>query len=147
MEKLLDDQITKQIGEAFAQMQAPVQILFFGSHEPCAYCGEVQQLLEEVAASHDKVNLALYDIQADRGLADRYRVDKAPTIVVAAADGGQISDLGIQFSGIPAGHEFATLINDIMIVSGRDSGLSPEVRDFLKHLEEPLLLQVFVTPT
>ena len=107
----------------------------------------MQQLLEEVATTHDKVNVTVYDIQADRELADQYHVDKAPTIVVAAADGSQISNLGIQFSGIPSGHEFATLLNDIMMVSSRNSGLSAEVREFLKHLNQPLLLQVFVTPT
>jgi len=147
MEKLLDDQTIKQIGEAFAQLKEPVQILFFGSRTQCDYCAEVQQLMEEVAATHDKVNVTVYDIQADRELADQYHVDKAPSIVVAASDGGQISNLGIQFSGIPSGHEFATLINDIMMVSNRDSGLSAEVREFLKHLNQPLLLQVFVTPT
>jgi len=147
MDKLLDDQIIQQIGEAFAQLKEPVQILFFGSRTQCDYCAEVQQLLEEVATTHDKVNVTVYDIQADRELADQYHVDKAPTIVVAAADGSQISNLGIQFSGIPSGHEFATLLNDIMMVSSRDSGLSAEVREFLKHLNQPLLLQVFVTPT
>jgi len=68
-------------------------------------------------------------------------------IVIAAKDDGQITDFGIQYAGIPAGHEFGTLINDIVLVSGRDSGLSEEVRQFLKNLEKPLHLQVFVTPT
>jgi hypothetical protein len=33
MEKVLNDQIVKQIREAFAEMQEPVQVLFFGSKE------------------------------------------------------------------------------------------------------------------
>ena len=56
-------------------------------------------------------------------------------------------DYGIQYSGIPSGHEFSTLINDILLVSGRDSGLSEQARDFLQKLEKPLHMQVFVTPT
>jgi len=35
----------------------------------------------------------------------------------------------------------------VILVSGRDSGLSAEVREFLKNLEKPLHMQVFVTPT
>ncbi|WP_345325495.1 hypothetical protein [Candidatus Villigracilis proximus] len=80
-------------------------------------------------------------------MAHKFNVDKVPAIVIAARDGDEIIDLGVQYSGIPAGHEFGTLINDIVLVSGRDSGLSEEVRAFLKNLEKPLHLQVFVTPT
>jgi alkyl hydroperoxide reductase subunit AhpF len=39
------------------------------------------------------------------------------------------------------------LINDILIVSKRDSGLDTKTREFLKNLDKPLHLQVFVTPT
>jgi glutaredoxin-like protein len=39
------------------------------------------------------------------------------------------------------------LINDILIVSKRDSGLTKETREFLKNLDKPLHLQVFVTPS
>lgn len=147
MEKLLDKQFVNQISEAFAQLKEPVEILFFGARENCEYCAETQQLLEEVAAINDKVHVIVYDLQADKEIADKYNVDKSPAIVIAAKDGTEISNLGIQFSGVPSGHEFATLINDILMVSNRDSGLSPAVRDFLKNLNEPLLLQVFVTPT
>ena len=80
-------------------------------------------------------------------MAGNFNVTKAPGVVIAAKDGAQITDFGIRFSGMPAGHEFSTLITDIMIVSKRDSGLNQQTRDFLKDLEQPLLLQVFVTPT
>jgi alkyl hydroperoxide reductase subunit AhpF len=147
MEKLLDQHVVSQISETFVNLKEPVQILFFGSRENCEYCAEMQRLLEEVAAINDKVGLTVYDIQANQDVADKYNVDKFPAIVITAKDGEQISNLGVHFSGVPSGHEFATLINDILMVSSRDSGLSPAVREFLKNLNEPLLLQVFVTPT
>ena len=59
----------------------------------------------------------------------------------------EVKNLGIQFSGIPSGHEFSTLINDILIVSKRESELDAKTREFLKNLDKPLHLQVFVTPT
>jgi len=147
MEKLLNEQTISQIEEAFKQMKEPVQILFFGSDENCDYCADTRQLLEEVAAVDDRLSLSIYDLQADAEVAKKFNVDKAPAIVIAAKDGGQIIDFGIQYSGIPSGHEFGTLINDVILVSGRDSGLSAEVREFLKNLEKPLHMQVFVTPT
>ncbi len=147
MDKILDKAVVKQIEEAFRELKEPVQILFFGSQESCEYCQEVQQLLEEVAATHELISLSSYDLHEDQAVAEQFNVDKAPGVVVAAKDGAEITDLGIQFSGIPSGHEFGTLINDILLVSKRDSGLSPKTREFLKGLEQPLLLQVFVTPT
>lgn len=147
MEKLLNEQIIDQIKQTFTQMKEPVQILFFGSRENCDYCAEAQQLLEELTAIDGKLGLSIYDLQDNADMAARFNIDKAPGIVIAAKDGDQIIDLGIQYSGIPSGHEFGVLINDILLVSGRDSGLSESVREFLKHLEKPLHLQVFVTPT
>jgi glutaredoxin-like protein len=147
MEKVLNDQIVKQIKEAFEAVQKPVQVLFFGSKDNCDYCTEAKQLLEEVTALHDKLELSVYDIQEHADVANKFNVTNAPGIVIAAKDKADVTNLGIQFSGIPSGHEFSTLINDIIIVSKRDSGLSETTREFLRNLDKPLLLQVFVTPT
>lgn len=147
MEKVLNDQIVKQIQEAFAEVKEPVQVLLFGSKDNCDYCNETQQLLEEVTALNDKLELSVYDIQEHADVASKFNVTNAPGIVIAAKDNAEVKNLGIQFSGIPSGHEFSTLINDIIIVSKRDSGLNEKTREFLRNLDKPLLLQVFVTPT
>jgi glutaredoxin-like protein len=147
MEKVLNAQITKQITEAFAEVKEPVQVLFFGSKDNCEYCNDTQQLLEEVTALNDKVELSVYDMQEHQDVASKFNVTNAPGIVIAARDGAEVTNLGIQFSGIPSGHEFSTLINDIVIVSKRVSGLNEKTREFLKNLDKPLHLQVFVTPT
>ena len=147
MEKVLNDQIVKQIEEVFAGIDEPVQVLFFGSKDNCDYCGETQQLLQEVTALNDKLALSVYDVQANADVAKQFNVTNAPGIVIAAKDNAEVKNLGVQFSGIPSGHEFGTLINDILIVSKRDSGLNEKTREFLRNLEQPLHLQVFVTPT
>ena len=147
MEKLLDAQVIKQIETAFLDLKDPVQIIYFGSKENCDYCAETQQLLEEVIALHDKLELKTYHIEEHREMADKFHVMDAPVLVVAAKDGDEVKDLGIQFLGMPSGHEFSTLINDILIVSKRDSGLDPKSRQFLRNLDKPLQLQVFVTPS
>ena len=147
MAKLLNDDVVKQIEDAFAPMKESVQILYFGKKEDCTYCADTQQLLEEVDPISDKVSLEIYDLDDDADVAEKFNVDKAPGIVIAAKDGDTISDFGIRYAGIPSGHEFTSLIQDILLVSGRDSGLSQETKDFLSGLEEPVLMQVFVTPT
>jgi glutaredoxin-like protein len=147
MEKVLNDQIVKQINQAFTEVKEPVQVLFFGSKENCDYCTEAKQLLEEVTALNDKLELSVYDLQENADVASQFNVTNAPGIVIAAKDNAEVKNLGIQFSGIPSGHEFSTLINDIIIVSQRESGLDTKTREFLKNLDKPLHLQVFVTPT
>jgi alkyl hydroperoxide reductase subunit AhpF len=103
--------------------------------------------LEEVVSLSPSLGLAVYDLNADSAIARQYRVDKAPVFVVAAKDGEMLTDTGIQYTGVPSGHEFTTLIQDILLVSSRDSGLKESTREFLKALLKPIHLQVFVTPT
>lgn len=147
MAKLLNADVVKQIEEAFAPMKEAVHLLYFGEKEGCDYCADTQQLLEELAPISEKLSLEIYDLKDDADVAEKFNVDKAPGIVIAAKDGETVSDYGIRYAGIPSGHEFTSLIQDILLVSGRDSGLSQPMRDFLKELTEPVLMQVFVTPT
>lgn len=147
MEKVINEQIIKQIQEAFTEMQEPVQVLYFGSQDHCDTCAETQQLLEEVAAVNDKVELSVYDLQENRDIAEKFNVINAPGIVIAAKNDADVKNLGVQFSGTPSGYEFSTLINDILAVSRRDSGLTETTREFLKKLDQPVHLQVFVTPS
>ena len=147
MEKLLSVHVMRQIQEAFTDLKEAVQIVYFGSKENCEYCSETQQLLEEVTVLSDRLELKIYDVQKDRELAARFHVTEAPAIVIAAKNGAEVTDLGIQFLGIPSGHEFSTLISDIQMVSKRETGLSAKTREFLRNLDTPLQLQVFVTPS
>jgi glutaredoxin-like protein len=147
MSSLLNEEIIQQIQEIFTGLQNPVQVMFFGSQHDCEYCDDTRQLVKEVTALSDLVNLVEYDMDGDSEFAKRYNVDKAPGLVITARDGDQITDFGVRLAGIPSGHEFTSLIQDILIVSTRDSGLNPQTREILKLLDSPVTLQVFVTPT
>jgi glutaredoxin-like protein len=147
MTQLLNSDIVEQIREVFAGLKNPVHLMFFGNQEKCDYCNDTLQLMEEVASISDLLSLEIYDMDADADLAEKYNVDKAPGLVIAAKEGDQITDFGVRLSGIPSGHEFTSLIQDIVLVSNRDSGLNPQTREFLKNLDRPVVLQVFVTPT
>lgn len=149
MEKFLDEKVQAQVRDLFKDLSNPVEIIFFGTADPsrCQYCGETRQILEEVADLSDKLHLSVYDLEQDAALAQQYKVDAAPGFVMAGRDGDQLIDYGIRYKGIPAGHEFSSLINDIILVSRRDSNLAPETRKFLAELNQPVHLQVFVTPS
>lgn len=143
----MNDDIQGQVKEAFSQLDGRVEVLFFGQQEDCEYCDQTLQLLEEVSALSDKIHLSQYDLEQDAELAEQYNVDKTPGFVIAGHSNGDLVDYGVRFAGVPAGHEFSSLIQDIILVSGGDSRLSQGTRDLLANLEKPVSLQVFVTPT
>ena len=145
--KLLNEEVTLQVREVFAGLNEPVQVLYFGKESDCDYCEDTLQLIQEVADLSDKLNLEKYDMEEDANIAREYKVDKTPGLVIAGRDGDQILDYGIRYAGIPSGHEFSSLINTLLLVSARDSGLSQDTRQALSELSQPVNLMVFVTPT
>ncbi len=147
MASLLNESVMDQVREIFSELKEPVQVLFFGRGNDCEYCDDTRQLVEEITNLSDKIHLNIYDLDNDHEIASQYKVDKAPGIVIAGRDGDQILDYGIRFAGIPSGHEFSSLIHDLILVSGRDSGLNQRTREYLNGLSKPLFMQVFVTPT
>lgn len=147
MEELLNDQIKQQVREVFAGLKNPVQILFFFKKNDCPYCGETQQLLEEVTSLSDLIDLTVYDLDDQAVIAEQYKITDAPGFTILAKVGENLVDFGIRYYGIPSGHEFTSLINDLMLVSARESGLSESTREYLKGLTKPVHLQVFITPT
>ncbi len=148
MEQFLNEDLTRQVKEIFADLHDPVEVVFFSAQdESSQYMQETRQLLEEVTALSDIFTLSAYDLDEDADLARQYKIDKAPGFAILAKNGDSLTDFGIRYFGIPAGHEFTSLINDLIMVSSHNSALADETRQFLQGLSQPVLLQVFVTPT
>jgi glutaredoxin-like protein len=149
MAMMLDENVKKQVREVFAGLKSHLAVLLFVSEEKsrCQYCSETRQMLSEITGLSDLIDLQVYDLEKDHELASQYKIDGVPEFVLVGREGDQIVDYGIRFKGIPAGHEFTSLVNDLLIVSQRDSNLNAETRKFLQELQEPVHLQVFVTPT
>ena len=148
MEKFLSEDLVTQISKLFENLNNPVQLYLFVSNERLEVCEPTRQLLEELLPLSDLLSLGIHDLDEEPDLAEFYKVQgKAPAIVIAARNGEQVLDYGIRYLGIPSGHEFSTLIQDLLLVSSRDSGLSNQLRNHIKALTKPLHLQVFVTPT
>ena len=147
MPPFLSDDMTRQIKEIFDGLINPVEVLFFGKESDCTYCQESLQLLEEVTGLSDKISVSVYDLDANVAEAQHYKVDKAPGFVIVSKEGDQLIDYGIRYFGIPSGYEFTSLVNDLVMVSSRNSALAGPTRQFLKALTQPVYLQVFTTPT
>jgi alkyl hydroperoxide reductase subunit AhpF len=146
--KLLNDEIYHQVKEIFdIQLSHPVEIIYFSKQDPCKTCDDTYHLLDEITSISEKLHLSTYNLDENPQLAELYHVNLAPGLVILGREAGDLLDYGIRFSGIPSGYEFSSLIHTIILVSRRDSGLKPEVREDLKRLTNPVNLKVFVTPT
>jgi|SRR5581483_908124 glutaredoxin-like protein len=128
--------------QEFQTLTQPVKLILFTQELNCEMCRETKNLLQEVAALSDKLTLEVYNVHTDKERAQGFGVDKTPAIVVMNG-----KDYGIRHFGIPAGYEFASLIEDIRMVSQGDSGLQPATKAALQKINKPLHFQVFVTPT
>jgi len=146
MMSLLNDDVRQQVRDEFANLTEPVKLVMFTQQMECQYCSETRELVEEVGALSDKINVEVYDFVGDKEIAEQYNIDKIPAVAIVA-DGDDAKDYGIRLYGIPSGYEFSTLIADVVMVSNRDSGLDDATKSYVQGLESPLHMQVFVTPT
>lgn len=143
---LLQEKDKKYLQEQFSTLTRPVKLVMFTQEMECEYCSETRQLVEELAELSESVQTEVLLFEPEDESAQQYGVDKIPAIAVLAG-GDEPVDYGIRYYGIPSGYEFSTLVDDILMVAAGDSGLSEETKKKLAQLEEPVHMQVFVTPT
>ena len=108
----------------------------------CRYCDDTQQLLEEVTSLSPKLHLDTKDFYSQAQEAREAGVERIPAVVMSANGASNI-----KFYGIPLGHEFTTVLEDLVTLSRGVSPLSLDTRKKLKKVKEDVHIQVFVTPT
>ena len=139
---IIQDKDTQMIQDRLKDLVNPVTLINFTQELECQYCRETKQLITELSELSDKLDLAVYNFQLDKEQVEHYKVDKIPAVVVEGT-----RDYGVRYYGIPSGYEFASLLETIVEVSTGDSGLTQESKDTLAALNQPVHIQVFVTPT
>lgn len=133
-----------------SDLAGPVTIRFFtnsteGLEIPgaeCEYCPTTYQLLSELSSLEPRISLEVHNILTDRESARKYGVERIPAIILSRGNGS-----GVRFYGIPAGFEFAVLLDDLVDVSRGQTSLSEKTKAALASLEKDVHIQVFVTPT
>jgi hypothetical protein len=103
-----------------------------------------KELMEEVTDLSPLLHLEVADIRGD-GAEDAARlgVQRVPAMVLDSESGGRV-----KYYGIPAGLEFSTILEAIEALSRKEPSLSEAVAKVVEEaIQEPVHLQVFVTPT
>ena len=142
---LLSDRDRETVQKHLAGVQHPVTLLFFtqtiGAPESALVA---KQVLDEVASLSDLVSVEEANLVLDKDRAAQHGIDQIPSVVLLK--NGQ--DTGMRFLGAPAGYEFMSLVEAVLLAGTDDSGLSPESKSLVaEHVSGPIDIQVFVTPT
>jgi len=147
---ILDDALQQQVRDALAPLVTPVEmVVYTGSRLVIAgqdapgQQEETLKLLREVAATSDKLTVSERSLVGDQEAA-ALGITLAPTTLLREAG---TSRHNIRFSGLPAGYEFQTLIETLLLLGTGQSRLSHTSKQRLAAITTPVTLQSFVTPT
>lgn len=145
---MLSPEDQTKLREVFGRMTRPVRLVFFTQTIGCETCGQTRQILDELPQLSDKIAIDEINLVLDGDTAKSYGVDRVPTVAVVGLDeSGQLQDSRIRFLGAPAGYEFISLVQAILLVGGLASTLTPEQRQRIAAVDKPVTMQVFTTPT
>jgi alkyl hydroperoxide reductase subunit AhpF len=145
---LLSPADQQKLRDAFNDMTSPVRLRFFTQTLECETCPQTRQILDELPALSDKITIQEVNFLLEADTSKQYGIDRVPAIVLEALDAeGQAHDARIRFIGAPAGYEFISLVQAVLLVGGRPSSLSEENRRRVVAVSHPVHMQVFTTPT
>jgi glutaredoxin-like protein len=142
---LLSEQDRQTVRGHLAVIEEPVRLLFFAQTIGAPESVRVaKQVLDEIVGLNELLTLEEVNFVLEQDRARQYGVEQIPTIVLLKGE----ADTRIRFLGAPAGYEFMSLIEAVILAGTNDSGLTPESRALVaEHVTAPLNIQVFVTPT
>jgi len=144
---LISSSDQERLRESFAEMTRPVRLLFFTQTLDCETCLQTRQILDELPPLSDWITIEEVNLILEGDTAKAYGIDRAPAIAITYQDNESIFDTRIRFLGAPAGYEFISLIQAVLLAGGRPPQLSIESRARLAAVDKPVTMQVFTTPT
>ncbi len=139
----IDEEIRDAIKEALRDMENRVDLLVFTSKD-CGYCDEVLKIINtliEESPSKDGTKLIsaeVYRLEESPDIFKKYNVSRTPTLILL--------DGSIRYLGVPSGEELKGLVETIIRISQKDSGLERETIEKIKEIDKPVKIEVIVTP-
>ena len=142
---LLSEQDRQTVSSRLAEVTSPVRILFFTQTFAAPDSVLIaKQVLDEVAGLSNQISLEEVNFILEKERAAQYGIDRIPAIVLLRGD----EDTRIRFLGAPAGYEFVSLIEALVMAGTGESGLAPDSKALIAaHVTAATEILVFVTPT
>jgi hypothetical protein len=146
---IVDDRLREELRSRFSErLQEPVRLQLFikpGSSRlilpsgvGCPTCPDAREIAEAIAvAGGERISLEVVDITVQPD-----GVDAVPTMRIGPLE----QESRITYQGLPAGFEFATVIDAVERISRSEVGLSQQSLDRLNLIKEPVEVMIFTTP-
>ncbi|RRD39732.1 alkyl hydroperoxide reductase [Leptotrichia sp. OH3620_COT-345] len=136
---LLDANIVEQLKTYFDKISEPIEIVSFLGD--CNKSKELDSFLLEVDAISDKLNYTKKLIGEDKVLEENTGITR-PISFTLLKNGERT---GINFYGIPGGHEFNSFILAILGLAGLGKKLEDEQLAKIQSVTKPLNIETFIS--
>jgi glutaredoxin-like protein len=142
---LLSERDRQTVQSHLAALTHDVTLLFFtqtiGAPETVTIA---RQVVDEVASLSERITVEEVNLILDKERSAQFGIDRIPGIVLLR-DG---ADTRMRFLGAPAGYEFSSLVESILLAGTDDSGLTDDSKRLIaEKATGPVDIKVFVTPT
>jgi thioredoxin reductase (NADPH) len=124
----------------FEKSAYPVRVLLFtDTQKTSTFDRAAEEIVALFGKVTDKVVFQQYGLDSQQ--ARDWKVDRSPTLLF------EPESYNIRFLGAPAGEEGRTLVEILLILGARQSGLSEQSKKLLGKIQDRRKIRVFVTPT
>jgi alkyl hydroperoxide reductase subunit AhpF len=139
LRKLFTERLTEPVTvHLYTQRASPLAV----PSQECQTCRETGALLTELAELSHKLTIATHDFVGEAEAAKRVGIERIPALVFEGKGRGTV-----RYFGIPAGYEFAVLLEAVLDAARGTTDLAPATKQQLAKLPKPVHLEVLVTPT
>jgi glutaredoxin-like protein len=142
---LLSERDRQTVRSHLAGLTHDVTVLFFTQTIAAPETALIaRQVIDEVVSLSDRVTVEEVNQILDKERSAAFGIDRVPGIALLR-DG---ADTRMRFLGAPAGYEFSSLVESILLAGSDDSGLTEESKQVIAEMaKDPIDIKVFVTPT
>ena len=128
--EFFSEEIVLQLQTVFAKMENPLILKLFLNDSPLAY--ELNEYINELASLTDKLSVTI-----NKGDGEEY-----PYVAVYKTTD---KESGLEFHGVPGGHEFTSFILGLYNASGCGQQIASDVLERIKKIDKNINMKVLVS--
>lgn len=134
--QFISNEILQQLQPVLEKFENTVEVVGFLGDSPLA--NEIAGFLQELSSVSEKIKVSYEDKHQNI----KEHINLYPSIVLLDAKGNYS---GIQFHGVPGGHEFNSFIIALYNVAGPGQSLDEDVKQKIKKVSHPVNIKVAVS--
>ncbi len=118
-----------------------VSINIFTHGDDCKSCSDAISLMEELSSFDSRFKLEKHSIGSE--ISNKYGIKDGPVIILISE---HFPEGNVRYYGIPSGHEFLVLMEDLEAFSSGKVNLSSSVVEKIKSINQPTEIKIYTTP-